>query len=226
MDIPVTGFRGQQLTLSEAQQRAKQRGNAVLVKGLTLVTAVLALVTGVLGYKTVTLNQAKDQTQVVAVNMNNELSSLQAEFDALQTENMRLKAQLGVPGPTADPQAPTAATVRHSGQLVLAVFGKADLDSPSSDPQWDTGGRDIQYVGSSIELFSSATALYLDDKRADYETCRNTTGYSHQVISTDSVTPGGYLCAKTDQDRYSALRITLLDSSKIAFDVVTYDPPE
>jgi len=195
-----------------------------LEKGLALVTAALALATGVLGYKTATINQAKDQAQAAAVSTNNDLSSLQAEFDALQGENARLKAQLGLPGPTADIQTPTAATVRHSGQLVLADDSGADLDSPSSNPQWNTDALDIGNAYPAIQVYT--TALYLGDKRADYETCRNTTGYSDEGFDTGSVAPGAYICVKTNEGRYSALRITQLDSSKITFDVVTYNPPD
>jgi len=191
-----------------------------LEKGLALMTAALALATGVLGYKTATINQAKDQAQAAVVSTNNDLSSLQAEFDALQGENMRLKAQLGLPGPTADIQTSTAATVRHSGQLVLAATRSADLDSPSSNPQWNT---DVSDIGYSSEINVIALALYLGDERADYETCRNTTGYSDEDFDIGSVAPGAYICVKTDERRYSALRITQLDSSKITFDVVTYD---
>ena len=197
-----------------------------LEKGLALVTAALALATGVLGYKTATINQAKDQAQAAVVSTNNDLSSLQAEFDALQGENMRLKAQLGLPGPTADIQTSTAATVRHSGQLVLADFSEADLDSPSSNPQWDTDISDIGNAYSAIQVRVDTTALYLGDKRADYETCRNTTGYSDEEFDTGSLAPGAYICVKTNEGRYSALRITQLDSSKITFDVVTYNPPD
>jgi hypothetical protein len=201
-----------------------------LEKGLALVTAALALATGVLGYKTATINQAKDQAQAAVVSTNNDLSSLQAEFDALQGENMRLKAQLGLPGPTADIQTSTAATVRHSGQLVLAATINAtsygDLDSPSSNPQWNTDASDISYtIGFSPLIDVRTAALYLGDERADYETCRNTTGYSDKDFDIGSVAPGAHICVKTNEGRYSALRITQLDSSKITFDVVTYDTP-
>jgi len=196
-----------------------------LEKGLALVTAALALATGVLGYKTATINQAKDQAQAAAVSTNNDLSSLQAEFDALQGENAHLKAQLGLPGPTADIQTPTAATVRHSGQLVLAYSSEADLDSPSSNPQWDTDTSELVNVYPAT-IRVNTTALYLGDKQADYETCRNTTGYSGRYFDTGSLAPGAYICVKTNEGRYSALRITQLDSSKITFDVATYDPPD
>lgn len=194
----------------------------VLEKGLTVVTAVLALGTGFLGYKSATISQAKDQAQAAADNTNSDLSSLQAEYDVLQADNARMRAQLGLPQPTADLPEPTAATVRHSGQLVLAIGGDADLDSPSSDPQWDTDQSDIYYPGSYIDVSLFASALYLGDKKADYKTCHNTTGYSDENLNA---AVGAYICVKTGQRRYSALRIAQLDSSKVTFDVVTYDPP-
>lgn len=199
----------------------------VLERSLAVVTAVLALGGGVLGYKTATVTQAKDQAQAVAADTNNDLSSLQAEFDVLQAENMRLRAQLGLPtGPTASAQAPTAASIRHRGELVLADGSYADLDSPSADPQWTTGSSEISYYSSQslIDVFTSA--LYLGGRKADYETCRNTTGYSDDDFDTGSVVPGDYICVKTDAKRYSALRITQVDSSRVAFDVVTYNPPD
>jgi hypothetical protein len=197
----------------------------VLEKVLAVLSAVLTLGTGFLAYKTAAISQAKDQAQATATTTTNDLTSLQARYDALQAENTSLKEQLGLPGPSADPQTPTAATVRHSGQLVLATGNNADLDSPSSDPQWSTGSTDIGYSVYADRLDVS-NALYLANRKADYATCHNTTGYSDKSFDVGSVAPSKYLCVKTDEKRYSALRITQLDSSKIAFDVVTYDPPD
>lgn len=130
-------------------------------------------------------------------------------------------------GTVIGPLAPTAASVRHRGPLVLATDHRADLDAPPSDPQWPNGNDDVGYsAGPHENLFPNSAALYLGDKRASYETCRNTTGYSDKSLDTGSVAPGRYICVKTDRGRYSALRVTQLDSSKIAFDVITYDPPE
>jgi hypothetical protein len=201
----------------------------VLEKSLAVVTALLALGTGFLGYKTATINQAKNQVQAAAVDTHNDLSSLQTKYDALQAENERLRAQLGLPGPTADVQPPTTATVHHSGHLVLAVGGRASLDSPSFDPQWQvtgSSGFDIEYDGSAIEVSTSDTALYLGDRKVDYQTCRSTTGYSARSFKINSVTPGSYICIKTSEKRYSALRIAQIDSSNVTFDIVTYDPPD
>ncbi len=196
----------------------------VLEKGLTVVTAMLALGTGFLGYKSATTSQARDQAQAAAANTNSDLSSLQANYDALQAENARLRTQLGLPLPSADLPAPTDTTVRHSGQLVLAIGRSADLDSPSSDPQWDTDYSDISYREGYIDVRShAASALYLGNKKADYQTCHNTTGYSSENLNA---AVGAYMCIKTDQKRYSVLRIAQLDPSRVTLDVVTYDPPD
>jgi hypothetical protein len=64
--------------------------------------------------------------------------------------------------------------------------------------------------------------------KADYETCHGRTGYSNGYatsIDNGSTQVGDYLCLKTGEHRYSAVRLTQLDSSKAAFAVVTYDPP-
>ncbi|MCA1704419.1 MAG: hypothetical protein LC808_14625 [Actinobacteria bacterium] len=199
-------------------------GLTVLEKFLAVLTALLTLGSAFMAYKTTTLNQAKQQAQEVAVYTNNNLSLLQREYDSLRAENARLRTQLGLPGPTADPRAPSAAKVRHSGPLVLAAGYSADLDSPSSDPQWTTNTSDISFSGDTISPYPAG--LYLGDKKADYETCRNTTGYSNSSLDVGSVSVGTYFCVKTESGRYSALRITQLDSSKVGFDIVTYDPPK
>lgn len=199
---------------------------SVLEKLLVVGAALLALGTAFLGYKSATISEARNQAEVVAADTNNELTSLQEEYEKLQAENTRLREQLGLPGPTTDSQDPaTSATVRRGGQLTLAASRSADLDSPS-DPQWDDGFLDISYSGNSgsIDIYSGAVSmLYLADEEADYETCRNTTGYSSESIGTVA---GAYFCVRTNENRYSAVRIDQFDSSRITLDVVTYDPPD
>ena len=68
--------------------------------------------------------------------------------------------------------------------------------------------------------------LVLQDLKADYTSCRERTGYSSSSIDSRSLKPGAYLCVKTDEKRYAALRLIDIDSSSATFDVVTYDPPD
>src|SRR5262249_12614465 len=119
----------------------------LLEKALTVLTALLALGTGFLGYKSATISEARDQAQVEADSTSSFVSSMKRNPDALRAENARLRDELGLPAPSGEPAAPaaSAAAVRHSGQLVLAYGRYADLDSPPSDPQWDDGTSDIYY---------------------------------------------------------------------------------
>lgn len=209
------------------------RKSTIAEKVLAVIAALLVVGSAYLGLQTARITQAKEQAQAAAATKNVDLSSLQGQYnqlqnryDQLQRENADLKSQLDLPGPTADPQAPQTGSVRHSGQLVLASGVKADLDSPSSDPQWQTGLSDIRYYPGRIVLYAHARALYLDDTEADYATCRNRTGYSSRNIDTGTVAAGNYLCINTTDKRYAALKITQLNSAQIAFDVATFDPPD
>lgn len=215
------------------------RNWTVTEKLLTVLAAILALGTAFLGYQTAMVTQAKEQAQAVAANKNTDLSSLQGQFDQLksqndklESENTQLRSKLGLPGPTAGPQPPTGASVRHAGQIVLSASGEgADLDSPQSDPQWrgDGSQADLGYDGSKLDFAYYGFVLYLGTTKADYETCHDRTGYSNgyaATIDSGSIQLGDYLCLKTGEHRYSAVRLTQLAPSKATFDVVTYDPPE
>lgn len=156
-----------------------------------------------------------------------QFDQLKSQNDSLKSENTQLRSQLGLPGPNADLQAPAGARVRHSGPLTLSVGGAyADLDSPMSDPQWQTGG----YIGREIRceknlFYVNVPVINLGDKKSDYDTCRNTTGYREGSYEIGQLAAGQYLCLKTTGNRYSALRITELSQARIVLDVVTYDPP-
>jgi len=209
----------------------------VAEKALAALTAVLALGSAFLGLQTANIIQAKEQAQAAEANKNSDLSSLQSQYDTLKTqydaaqaENGRLRSQLGLGGPTADPQASAGVSVRHTGELVLASpnGAYADLDSPQSDPQWTTnrgGYSELSYYGQGNIIDTSSPVLYLGDKKADYDTCRSQTGYSTNDIDMGSISAGEYFCWKTSEKRYAALRLTQLDGSKATFDVVVYDPP-
>jgi len=210
----------------------------VAEKALAALTAVLALGSAFLGLQTANIIQAKEQAQAAEANKNSDLSSLQNQYDALksqydaaQAENGRLRSQLGLGGPTANPQVSAGVSVRHTGELVLASpnGAYADLDSPQSDPQWTTnlgGSSELGYYGQGDTIDTkNSPVLYLGDKIADYDTCRSQTGYSTNNIDVGSTSAGEYFCWKTSEKRYAALRLTQLDESKATFDVVVYDPP-
>ncbi len=206
-------------------------------KMLTVLAAILAVAAALLALQTAQIANAKEQVQASQQTTSSDLSSLQSQFDQLedrnselQSENARLRSQLGLPGPSADPEAPTIATVRHSGELTLALNGNmADLDSPASDPQWQTNGYELEYVRSndkSLILGLYSPWLYLNATEANYDACRNQTGYRNdQSIDTTSIHPGDYMCIKTNEGRYAAMRVTNIEARQITFDVVVYNSP-
>ncbi len=205
----------------------------LLEKFLAIVGALLALGTAYLGYQTAQMTQAKEQAQAAAASKGAEASALQDQNGQLQDQNNKLRSQLG--GPTAPPRTPTGPSVRHAGQLTLAAVsgGGADLDSPPSDPQW--GGSadlnsdgDLAYGGRNVDFGFYSEVLFMKSAKADYDSCSTTTGYGSGHDSTIAVADfpiGSYICLKTNEKRYSAIRLIAVDASKATFDVVTYDPP-
>lgn len=91
----------------------------------------------------------------------------------------------------------------------------------------DNGGDQIGYGPHGlIECPKVAGGRLAGDTKADYSTCRGRTGDSSNRIDFGILEVGKYLCVKTEEKRYSALRITSLSPTRVAFDVVTYDPPD
>jgi hypothetical protein len=86
--------------------------------------------------------------------------------------------------------------------------------------------RGLLLSSETIYLRNDASALYLGDTKVDYSTCRGRTGYSSSYFGTTSIEAGKYLCVKTKGHRYAAFRITSITPTQVAFDVVTYDPPD
>jgi len=201
----------------------------IWISVLGLVAAGMTVLSAYLGLQTAQITQAKEQAQADAASKGSEASALQDTNSQLQTENDALRSQLGAP--TATPLPSAGPSVRHAGQITLALGGSGvDLDAPDSDSQWGSPARytdngDLMYVQDSFILSSYGEALVLGDTKADYDSCRSNTGYAGGAVDVSELPVGSYMCEKTGQNRYSALRLIALDSSKATFDVVTYDPP-
>jgi hypothetical protein len=132
-------------------------------------------------------------------------------------------------GPNGEPIAEAGVTVRHSGNITMTLDGnQLDLDSPARDPQWDTGSRDMLYGSyKTSTLLAYSPSIYLQKKKADYDTCRETTGYKGNVsYESPNFNVGDYFCVKTDENRYSAVKIIELTDDKLTVNAVTYDPPD
>ena len=101
---------------------------------------------------------AREDAQSSSASKDAQLNDLNARVTALEqanqrlgSENGQLRGQLGLPAPNADPQVPSGATVRRSGQVTIAVSGDAiDLDAPKTDLQWTGSGSDLSYDGTKI----------------------------------------------------------------------------
>lgn len=202
---------------------------------LAVLTALLALATATLGFMTEQFRQGKEQVQASAEGdiaaLQGENGQLRQQNKRLESENLDLRSELGLPGPTANPQVASAATVRHAGTIDLSASGfGADLDAPASDPQWQGDYLDITYYGRHIEFGFTGNSLYTGKEKADYDLCRGRTGYTSgnrkNRIDIGAVANGDYFCLKTNEYRYSAVRITRIEPEIMAIDVVTYDPPE
>ena len=192
----------------------------IAISVLGVLTALLATATGFLGYQTAVISKEKEEAQRSLANSDSDASSLQGQVDQLKAENSQLRSQLGAP--TAEPATPSAPSVRHSGQINVGQLAHVDLDSPSSDPQWETGDDEFHEQGG-FYLSSRTRVLFLGNTKADYDTCRTTSGYENPTL-VSPLEIGTYYCFETTDKRYSAVKI--LDTNpKLVIDVVTYDPP-
>lgn len=197
---------------------------------LALMTALLTLTGAFFGLQAARISQAKDRVQESAENdlatLQNQIDQLEQQRDQLRRENSNLKSQLGLVGPSEEPQSSPDSSIRRKGPVVIAYDGPGiDLDSPPSDPQWSGDDTDLSYRNAAIRI--GDYVLQLGAEQADYATCRNRTGYSTNFrIGASEAEPGGYFCVKTSGSRYAAIRMTQVDESSVTFDVVVYDPPE
>jgi len=203
-------------------------------KALSVAAGVLAVISAVLALQAAQISSDKDEAQQAEESRSEDLSSLQRQFDQLKNENSSLKAEnerlrgdAGISGPTADPLSPSTVSIRHSGQITLAINGNGiDLDSPASNPQRNSGDTDFYYSSVGSLAFGRSSKLLLGQTEANYDSCRESTGYDDSNISGESFVVGEFICVKTSESRFSALKTIAVSSRSLSFDVVTYDPPE
>ena len=207
-----------------SRQDRSERRFSLLNKILGTLTALLALVTAALGLWTAQATQNEKSAQAQATSNGAAASALQSKNNELQDQNSQLRSQLNGPTASVLPGAPPS--IRHQGKISVSSDGnQVDLDSPDSDPQWETGNWDVRYAssGSGVVVFSSP--VYALSTPADYDVCRSTTGYKQGNFDASQVPAGQNLCVKTNDSRYSAIKVIRIDKSELVIDVVTYDPP-
>ena len=138
--------------------------------------------------------------------------------------------------PTNSPSSSTSATataIYHQGTLTLAFNTCADLDAPPSDRQWgepsantDEGGGDICSESPSFVGVNSATLVTVNS--GTDTTCQNATGWLHpQLYQNLHLSVGSFVCVRTNQSRYSLLRVEAINSTPnaIMFWVKTFKKP-
>jgi hypothetical protein len=213
-----------QYTAPVHQQDRSERRFSLLNKFLGTLSALLALVTAALGLWTVQATQSERSAQAQATSNGAAASALQGKNNELQDQNSQLRSQLN--GPTASVLPGTPASVRHQGTISLSADGNTvDLDSPTTDPQWETDPWDVRYASNGAGLLVFNTPAYKVSSPADYDLCRSTTGYKQGNYDASEVPAGQNLCVKTSDSRYSAIKVIRIDKTELVIDVVTYDPP-
>jgi hypothetical protein len=195
---------------------------------LGVLTTLLTVLSAYLGLQTVLIANARDDAQSSSASKDAQLNDLNARVTALEqanqrlgSENGQLRSQLGLPAPNADPQVPSAATVRRSGQVTIAVSGDAiDLDAPKTDLQWTGSGSDLSYDGTKIGFAYYGQFLALGKTPATYDKCASQTGFANgndAFVEIGTVEAGDYLCVLTGDKRMAAVRILKFDATAPTF---------
>jgi len=198
---------------------------------LGFLSALLALVTGILAAVAHDTSQ-KNETLTVNLNdANGEKASAAASLSAAESTISSLQSQLAT-ATAAPPTGPsgsiasTAITPRRKADDLVLVRGASlvDLDS-MSDPQWRGEGPDIGWSTSAFPYNGSAWIVPMGQK-ADYNTCYNSTKWDTPQLSLQSIEPGQYFCFKTTEKRYAAVQVLKMTPIQADIAVVVYDPPD
>jgi hypothetical protein len=209
---------------ASAPKPKKSRSGAVIAV-LSLLTALLTLATGYLGYQTATITRDKE---AAAAQSSGQVGSLQQQVTQLKQENDGLRTQLGMPPTDTPPGVSLAGQVRHSGRITFVQGPYVDADAPASDPKWgvdtSTGNGDL-YLPSdgSIATATSTKVVYLAGQRPDYATCSQNTTYRHQSIDRGLAQPGASFCLQTGEDRYAGVTILANANKQATLEITTWE---
>jgi hypothetical protein len=192
---------------------------------LAVVSGLLTVAASLLTLLTVNANHEKNLAQSTAADRGSQLTSAQQEISSLKQQT----SQPSTTAETATTPASPGATVRHAGNVSIAPGFSVDLDAPGSDPQWGTmssndGKGDLDFDGRSFGYSLFSTTVKLPDSSAgSYDACRDETGYEHGRYPVDDLAPGQRYCVKTLDGRFAALRLISASTTKVSFDVTTYE---
>ena len=203
-----------------------------MIAVLGVLVAILGVLSAWLGYREETIASQKDQVQSSAdgniADLQRQVDDVKRQNSVLQAENDRLEGRPAtLANATPAPSGLPAGTVRHAGPLLLISQGRADLDAPPNDPKWTPGSLDIalQFDGSLGVRSGSAQSVFLGSTKADYNSCSQNVRFQYKGVDRGQLTPGAYICIKTDENRYSALQVVTASREELSLNVETYDPP-
>jgi hypothetical protein len=122
---------------------------------------------------------------------------------------------------SGSPGSGQAANVRHEADGVkVAHQGESiDLNAPASDPVWASGVSSsepdtLSYSYGYVYLVGAGYVTL--DKIADYESCRQATGYSADVQIDVNELENAKTCLKLASGRFGNIEVTAHDSRKDA----------
>jgi hypothetical protein len=217
----------------------------VIEKLLAVAAAIFALATAWLGFQTAQLSNERERANTEAQSSGAEVLALEAQVRQLEAENQQLRegsssasdpgnnptpdASGGTAGPNTDPILGASPIARHQGTIVLRS-AHVDLDAPASDSQWSevSGGRVEMWRGEHgdlLQIFNGSTWLPLGPEPANYATCSTQSGYTNTDVEEGQVQEGEYICVKTSERRFAAIRLLEIGLDHVKLDVTTFDPP-
>lgn len=130
------------------------------------------------------------------------------------------------PAPIGNGGSSSAPAVRHKDSLLLNDSYGADLDSTANN--WDvrnTNTEDVILSQGSITSFAGQLAILDNGSQPDYQGCSSTTNYvqGNPGIPVSSLKRGSVFCIRTDQGRWSLIRMTNVSQSSISMVVTTWE---
>lgn len=212
---------------------------------VAFLAGIAAIVAVFFGFQYTSQSATISNNNDTIINVEQTNSSLQAAYNAISSsnaaliqQNSSLQSQLSVPPPVA--QTPTTSlstdgspAVRHQGLLVLTPnpTGTADLDAPSTDPDWartkatGDGESDGPLMDTTnLYVVHSAQMVFLGSDPADYSVCSQAQTYASTDVAIGKLDKGSNLCIRTSAGRYAMLTLSKdASAEQIDLDVTVWE---
>ncbi len=217
------------MVVDQQQSIAKQRSEKITA-WLAVATAVLTLLTTLLGYLTVRAGQAKTTAESKADSLTSEIAEKQAQLDDVTAALKRLQASVS-PMPTAPSPSGQAGKQLREDQLTVADEYCLDLDTQALN--WRVhrcvGGRGTPDDDLLVSDFSAAIVgqnnvdfSIVDAASPDaFETCDSSTAYATE-LRVKQIPVGTRICARTTERNYAMLRVDRIDGSSTSLQSIAF----